>query len=586
MYTPGRSLWWKLMLSFVGLVFVAMLIVLVSVSTLVENRIRADIQQNFEETGRIFERIQEIRYRLLYQTAILLADVPSLKGVMSTGDRATAAAFIRNDLSPLLEFDPLLPDSLLTDELFLNPDSLGLILLLDHNGYPLGQLSGGALPRHSLADRPGIREALEGEYPDRVLIWEQDGRYFNVVTVPVWAGFDLLGTLSLGYPIRQLEAVQLARDTGSEVSYFVDHRLLVTSMRLSEQDSIDWAREIYASTFKVLQNRGAVTTEIARDEENWMVYVASMLPYDRPLRGIPGYYVMGRSLDVALEPLHALQRIIFWLGGFAVLLAGFISAVLTSRINRPIGLLIDGIRRIEDGQYHEPVPVVTRDELSLLTETFNSLVVNLRERLQMLKFVSSATLEAIQKNLSSVEPGGTRKEVTVFFSDVRGFTSWSEKRDPEEVIEMLNSCLRLQADIVKDCGGDVDKFVGDELVAVFEGEKKEANAVEAAIRIQHELADMIGNQPDIAVGVGINSGSVVMGAVGSRDRMDYTVIGNHVNIGARLCSSAAAGQILIARSVYERLERRIEVKELEPVRVKGIEQPVPIYEVVWNGGVS
>jgi adenylate cyclase len=189
-------------------------------------------------------------------------------------------------------------------------------------------------------------------------------------------------------------------------------------------------------------------------------------------------------------------------------------------------------------------------------------------------------LEAIQNNLSSVEPGGERKEVTVFFSDVRGFTRWSEKRAPEEVIDMLNTCLRFQADIVKEFGGDVDKFVGDELVAVFEGEKKEANAVNAAIKILQTMGSVMGQHPDIAIGVGINTGEVVMGAVGSRDRMDYTVIGNHVNLGARLCSNAKPGQILVSQPVFERLERRIQANELEPISVKGIEKRVRIYEIL------
>lgn len=581
MNKPGLTLWWKMMGSLVGLVLITMIIVLISVSVLVENRIRTDITRNFEETGRLFERIQEIRFRLLFQTGILLADAPIIKGAVSTGDPATVMQIIQDELMPLLDFDPILPDSLLTDDYFFNQDSLGVLLILDRNGYPLGQLSSEPLPRHSLADRLGIQEALSGEYPEHVFIWEQGGRYFNVVSVPIWSGNDILGTLSFGYPIRQLEAEQLSRDTGSEVSYFVDNTLLVTFMSLNSAAKSEFARGIYGATFEVIQQNKATAVELSAGDKNWMVYVASMLPAIEGQRGIPGYYVVARSLDEALIPLRDLQTIMYIFGIFAVLLAAGVSVALTTRINRPIHLLIDGIRRIEDGDYSQSVPVVTRDELSILTETFNRLVTNLRERLLMLKFVSKATLEAIQKNLSSVEPGGTRKVLTVFFSDVRGFTSWSEKRAPEEVIDMLNTCLHMQADIVRECGGDIDKFVGDELVAVFEGEKREANAVEAAIRIQHKMAHTM-KDLDIDVGVGINTGEVVMGAVGSRDRMDYTVIGNNVNVGARLCSAAGPRQILISQSVFERLEQRIKVNVLEPIKVKGIENDVPIYEVVWQ----
>ena len=578
----GFTLWWKMMGSLVGLVLVTIIVVLISVSQLLENRIQKDITQNFEETGRLFERIQEIRFRLLYQTAILLADVPILKGAISTGDEVTVTQIIQNNLMPLLDFDPVLPDSLLSDEYFFNQDSLGVLLILDRNGYPLGQLTSAPLPSHSLADRPGIREALAGEYPDRIFIWEEDGRYFNVVTVPVWLGNDLLGTISYGYPIRQIETEQLSRDTGSEVTYFVDNKLLVTSMVMNPTEKAEFSQGVYSATFEVLTQNQAVVRQVNAENNIWMVHVSSMLPITETQSGIPGYYVVARKLDEALVPLRDLQRLIFIFGIFAVMAAAGVGLWLTSRINRPIHLLIDGIRRIEDGDYSEDVPVVTRDELSILTITFNRLVTNLRERLLMLKFVSRATLEAIQKNLNRVEPGGTRKEVTVFFSDVRGFTQWSEKRAPEQVIEMLNKCLHMQADIVRECGGDIDKFVGDELVAVFEGEKKDANAVEAAIRIQHKMAETMNVDDDIHVGVGINTGEVVMGAVGSHDRMDYTVIGNHVNIGARLCSAAVARQILISESVYERLERRIKVNTLESIKVKGIENPVPIFEVIWE----
>ncbi len=550
-------------------------IVTVSVSRVVENRIRADITRNFQETGQIFERIQEIRFRLLYQTATLISDIPNLKGVISTKDEATITAFLRDELSPIVDFDPVLSDSLVEFAGYLNPDSLGILLVVDRDGYPMGQLSSSELLRYSLADRPGIRTALAGEYPDQAYLWEQDGRWFTVLSVPVWAGNDVMGVLSLGYPIRQLEAEQLSRDTGSSVAFLIDNRLVVDAFDMPSESAV-LSRAIHSASFDVVSRNEAVLTETIINGDDWLLYVARMLPESN------GFYAVGRSLTLALDPVRDLQSLILLFGLGALVLAVGVSFWLTSRINRPIQLLIQGIQRIEGGDYGQDVPITTNDELRQLTETFNRLVTGLRERLQMLKFVSKSTLEAIQNNLSSVEPGGERKEVTVFFSDVRGFTRWSENRAPEEVIDMLNTCLRFQADIVKEFGGDVDKFVGDELVAVFEGDKKEANAVNAAIRILSVMDGVMGEHPDIAIGVGINTGEVVMGAVGSRDRMDYTVIGNHVNLGARLCSNAKPGQILISYPVFERLERRIQTNELEPISVKGIEKPVRIYEILLD----
>lgn len=148
---------------------------------------------------------------------------------------------------------------------------------------------------------------------------------------------------------------------------------------------------------------------------------------------------------------------------------------------------------------------------------------------------------------------------------------------------MLNNLLSFQAEIVQELGGDVDKFVGDELVAVFQGPKKEQLAVQAAIRIQEQLPKMLGKgQDNLAVGIGINSGEVVMGAMGSENRMDYTVLGTTVNLGARLCSAAIKHQILISETVYLHLERKIKAQKLESITVKGISQPVQIYEIEWD----
>ncbi len=579
MKRPGRSIRWNLLAGISGVVLLVVVVITLGVSQVVESRIRADIVRRFEETGRIFERIQEIRFRLLYQTAILMADVPNLKGAVSTNDVPTVTVTVRNELAPLLDFDPVLADSVLAEAGFDHPDSLGILLILDRNGYVLGNLGSGALPEHSLADRPGVAEALAGGYPDRIELWEEGGRYFNVVTVPIWLGDSIMGSLSFGYPIRRLEAEQLAADTGTEVGYYIGNRMWVDSYRLDAAAEELLARAAHEATFDVTATGAAALKETHVAGTDWILYVTPMLPVETMRSSLAGYYVVVGSLTQALQPVRDLQRFTLWFGLIALLVAVGLAVALTNRITKPVGLLLEGIRRMEAGEYDREVPVVTNDELRLLTETFNRLVVTVRERVEMLKFVSAATLDAITRNATSVEKGGTRKRVTVFFSDVRGFTRWSEQRDPEAVIAMLNQCLRFQADIVADCGGDVDKFVGDELVAVFEGEEAESRAVHAARRIMASMHTVMGHEPDIRIGIGLHAGEVVMGAVGSADRMDYTVIGNHVNIGARLCSAAAPGQILASVAVVERLERRIPVKPLEPILVKGIADPIPIFSI-------
>ncbi len=578
------SLRWKLLSGFVGLVLITVLSLLIGVGQLVENRIRDDIDTNFQEAGRIFERIQDIRFRQLRQTAILLADIPSLKAAISTGDTVTVTQKIRDELRYLLDFDPIIPDSLIPESFFTNPDSSGLLLVSDNQGKPLGQLSTYKLPQFSIADREGVTEALNGYMPDQTYIWKENDRYFNVITIPIWAGYNLVGTLSYGLPIRQIETEQLSRDIGMEVIFYVDDRLIATSLKnLMEQDENLLNKRVHEDTYEVLKSKSAQTSEISINGETWLVYLAPMFQLDDEVTGIKGYYAVAKSLSRALIPLQNLQLVIFGIGLLAILASVFISILLTKRITRPIDLLVQGVLRVEKEDFSEEVPITTKDEIGTLTSAFNHLIEGLRERLLMLKFVSEATLDAIQKDLSRIEPGGERRDITVFFSDIRGFTAWSEKHTPEEVIDMLNNLLSFQAELVQEYGGDVDKFVGDELVAVFQGPDKDQKAVRTAIRIQQQLPSMLNQeQSELAVGIGINSGEAVMGAMGSENRMDYTVLGNTVNLGARLCSAAGKHQILISKPVFLNLERKIPTKELEQIQVKGIQNLVQIYEIDWQ----
>jgi adenylate cyclase len=153
------------------------------------------------------------------------------------------------------------------------------------------------------------------------------------------------------------------------------------------------------------------------------------------------------------------------------------------------------------------------------------------------------------------------------------------------VVEMLNLYFQHQAEIIQNHGGDVDKYVGDQLLAVFQGEDMVENAVRAAIRIQEQTAELSREHPEweLALGIGINVGDVVMGAMGSTDRMDYTVLGDNVNLAARLCSHAGAGRILLSEGAREAVEGCPEftTSSLLPISVKGKRAPVPVFEV-WR----
>jgi len=218
----------------------------------------------------------------------------------------------------------------------------------------------------------------------------------------------------------------------------------------------------------------------------------------------------------------------------AFCLAALVAIWVAQRISRPIVKIGKVAQLVGRGDFTVRVSgIKTRDEINDLGQRMNEMIEGLHERFQLQKFVSNQTIDAIKgADEKGVKLGGQRKKATVFFSDIRGFTEFSEKVEPEVVIEMLNTYLRVQASIVREHNGDIDKYVGDELVALFQGDDMIENAVLAAVEIHTQTTALNEIHPEwnIGIGIGINTGEMVMGAMGSEDRMDYTIFGDTVNL--------------------------------------------------------
>jgi adenylate cyclase len=212
------------------------------------------------------------------------------------------------------------------------------------------------------------------------------------------------------------------------------------------------------------------------------------------------------------------------------------------------------------------------------------------ERQALERFLSSSIVEKILANPDQVHLGGENQTVTILFADVRGFTRMSEKMEPQEVVELLNEYFTEMTDLVFENGGTLDKYLGDGLMAVFGAPLTKPDdairAVKTAVEMQKALDRLnrdweAAGQHSLKIGLGINTGPVTAGNIGSARRMDYTVIGDAVNIASRLCANAAGGQILISESTHSSLNDRMAAKRLEPIKVKGKETPIEIYEIQW-----
>lgn len=214
-----------------------------------------------------------------------------------------------------------------------------------------------------------------------------------------------------------------------------------------------------------------------------------------------------------------------------------------------------------------------------------------RERFQRL--LSPAIAEQVIAGKVEVKKGGELRETTILFSDIRGFTAMSESAPPQEVVDMLNEYFELMVEIIFDQEGTLDKFVGDEIMALYGAPIMHADdayrAVSTALRMLEVLAEFnerrtAAGSPAVKIGIGINTGEVVAGYLGSSRALEYTVIGDTVNTGARLCSVAKAGEILISDATYAKVKEHFEVAELPPTQVKGKSQALRIYNVLRAKG--
>lgn len=211
-----------------------------------------------------------------------------------------------------------------------------------------------------------------------------------------------------------------------------------------------------------------------------------------------------------------------------------------------------------------------------------------RERAMIKRYLPPELIENLPENLEELQLGGSRRVLTIFFSDIRGFTTYSEAHAPEQVVEMVNQYCALVHAAIRAHNGIVDKYEGDAVMAHFnspllEEPQHALQAVRAAWAIKQTVDayhQQIPPESRLYLGIGINTGEVVAGNIGAEDHMEYTLIGDAVNLSKRLQENARPGQILLGQNTYELVKDYVLVNELEPIRVKGRAAAEQMYELV------
>jgi len=275
---------------------------------------------------------------------------------------------------------------------------------------------------------------------------------------------------------------------------------------------------------------------------------------------------------------------------------------------------------VEAGVKSEPVHISADQELNDIANHFNSVASKLQDtqsdikeqsiqlmiyardisqsyirtkeeeelRVRLSRYVGEHLVEKLISSKKGVLLENERRDVTILFADIRSFTTITERMAAEEVVSMLNQFFGTMVDIIFKNNGILDKFVGDELMAVFglipSENSAPHNAIQVAIEMQDATEDLMKvrteqDKETFEVGIGINTGSAIVGNVGSDNRMDYTVIGDSVNVAARLEQIAKGGEILIGEETYRQTQNRFHIQKKGELRVKNKTEPVICYEV-------
>ncbi|UOG31722.1 adenylate/guanylate cyclase domain-containing protein [Leptospira noguchii] len=295
----------------------------------------------------------------------------------------------------------------------------------------------------------------------------------------------------------------------------------------------------------------------------------------------------------AFEAVYKIQKTNLLIMGIALCLALIIVFFFAKTITKPVLNLLRATTEIAQGNFKIKISSITNDEVGLLTDYFVDMSKGLEEREKVKdalgRFVNKEIAEMVLKHELTL--GGERKMCAIFFSDIRSFTSISEKLQPEEVVEFLNEYMTEMVHCVNETHGIVDKFIGDAIMATWGAAKTSdrdaENAVTGALMMREALIKFnrgrgSEKKPIIQIGCGLNFGPVIAGQIGSEQRLEYTVIGDAVNLASRVetLNKPFGTDILITQDLLDHVPEIFNVEKMQSIKVKGKEEPQVIYAVL------
>lgn len=462
------------------------------------------------------------------------------------------------------------------------------MFVLDMNGAVLADTLQPQASKVAFTQQALLARVQASWPPETASIQIVGGKAYQVVVVPLrgpvpmaWAGigFEITDFLAGELEVQTHSRVNLAWRTAAAAP-------VLFASTLEDEQKRDLLATTPGRAIRVgthimrLDGHDFVTTETALHATADGVMVATVQ----------------RSLDDALAGYRALRWQLLGVFALSTVLAAVAALLIARHVTRPVQRLAEGAQRISAGHYDFIGDIGARDELGALAGSFDDMVRGLIERDKVRAMLGKVVSPAIAEELLSqrINVDGQEQEVSVLFSDIRGFTTLCEGRAPSAILAMLNTYLGTVSDLVDARGGVVDKYIGDAVMALFGAPLVAADdpqrALDTALAMVRALPALNARfahdgWPALAIGIGIHTGVVVAGNVGSVTRLNYTVLGDTVNLASRLEGLCKVyGVAVVVSAAVRGRSTGVVFRELDLVRVVGKQEPVAIFEAVGLAG--
>lgn len=415
-----------------------------------------------------------------------------------------------------------------------------------------------------------------------------NGNYYQIVVIPLLAP-DPIAWFCIGFLIDDLLVKEFQSLVLSEVSLLIvnsGNKWLSMASTLSPNllDSLlqnaltaGWERERSVS-FRMDGNEYVTLITALQENDNSSIYAV----LQRPMREV-------------LQPYRRLRKTLILFFSSVVVLSAVAAIMISRTVTRPVHTLVRGVREINKGNYGSRVSISQQDEMGELASAYNNMVKGLEEKERVKDLLGKVVSTDIAHELlnKKVELGGEEREVAIMFSDIRNFTAISEHRSPQEILRLLNKYLTKMSSIIENYGGVIDKYMGDAIMALFGAPLQSSNDTDRAFNTAIDMCVAMGElnlnlEKDgltrIDFGIGINTALVVAGNMGSQNRLNYTVIGDGVNIASRLQGLSKVkeyeARIIVSEASVQKTRERFKTRSLGNVHVKGIDETIAIYALL------